>query len=82
MDTMNEQDARATAKAKAIVAVIEAVSDCIRELGSVPSGHLYAQLMSKLNIDQYTAIISFLKDAGLVKESGYLLTWIGPVSRN
>ena len=42
---------------EATIAVIKAVADVIRELGSIPSGHLYARLMGHLNIDQYNTII-------------------------
>ncbi len=33
------------AEAKAAIQVVMAVGDAIRELGSIPSGHLYAQLI-------------------------------------
>jgi hypothetical protein len=57
--------------------LIQAVSECIKELGTVPSGHLYAGLMGSLSLDQYNQIISAMLDMGLIKESGHLLTWIG-----
>lgn len=60
----------------ASLSIVQAVAEAIRELGSVPSGHLYAQLMGKLTLDQYTQIIDVLKGAGLVTESGHLLTWV------
>ena len=63
----------------AVLTAIMAIGDAIRDLGSVPSGHLYAQLMSKLDLATYERIIKTLKDAGLVTESNNLLTWIGPV---
>ena len=43
-------------------------------LGGIPSGHLYAQLMDRVDIDTWLAITSHLKDAGLVTESHHLLT--------
>lgn len=56
------------------------VGECIRELGEVPSGHLYARLMGKLSLESYEAIIRQLVKADLVKRSNaHLLTWIGPV---
>ena len=63
---------------EAVVQIVKAVSESIRELGSVPSGHLYAQLMGILNLDQYNQIIGILKRSGLVSESNHLLEWIGP----
>lgn len=58
--------------------VIKAVADTIRELKEIPSGHLYAQLMtSGMTLNQYQQIISMLKRTGLVSESNNLLTWTG-----
>ena len=65
-------------EAKAAVAVVAAVGEAIRGLGSVPSGHLYAQLMGKMNLDQYNQVIGILKRAGLVSESFHELKWVGP----
>jgi hypothetical protein len=58
--------------------IVKNVGIAIRDLGSVPSGYLYAQLMGILTLDQYNAIIDALKSAKMVSESGHLLTWIGP----
>ena len=62
---------------KAALAILRAVADAIRELGEVPSGHLYAHLMSKLSLEQYEQVIGVLKQAGLITESSHLLTWVG-----
>jgi hypothetical protein len=62
---------------KAALGILRAVADTIRELGEVPSGHLYAHLMSKLSLEQYEQVISVLKQAGLITESNHLLTWVG-----
>jgi hypothetical protein len=61
----------------ALIKVCRAVADAIRELGSVPSGHLYASLMGQMTLDTYYQILAALKDAGLVKEENHLLTYIG-----
>ena len=63
---------------QAAVAVVMAVAETIRELGSVPSGHLYAQVMHKIGISDYEAIIDTLKHARLVVEKNHELTWVGP----
>jgi hypothetical protein len=65
-------------QAKAMIAAVQAIADCIRELGSVPSGHLYARVMSHVSLEAYNQIIRILKDAGVVTESAHLLTWTGP----
>ena len=61
------------------IKIVAAVAEAIRELGEVPSGHLYANLMSKLSLAQFEQVLGVLKGAGLVRESNaHLLTWIGP----
>jgi len=55
-----------------------AVAEAIRDLGSVPSGHLYARLMEYMSLETYNKIITVLKNANLVEESNHLLTWVGP----
>lgn len=62
----------------AAIRAAAAVGDAIRELGSVPSGHLYARLMGHMSLDTYNKLIGLLKQADLVKEENHLLTWIGP----
>ncbi len=55
-----------------------AVADAIKELGQVPSGHLYARLMGKLSLDQYESLIRTLCNSGVIREDGnHLLHWIG-----
>jgi hypothetical protein len=67
---------------KAALGIVTAVADAIRELGEVPSGHLYANLMSKLSLEQYEQVIGVLKSTGLITESNaHLLTWVSPAAR-
>lgn len=67
------------AAARAYLNACQAVAETIRELGEVPSGELYARLMSVLDIATYERIIGTLKGAGVVAERGNLLKWTGPV---
>lgn len=65
------------------ILTIQAIADCLKELGSVPSGHFYARLMampglSNLSATEYQSLIDNMKAAKLVKESNHLLTWVGP----
>ncbi len=62
----------------AVVKIIGAVADVIRELGQVPSGHLYARLMDLMTLDRFQQILGILKSSGMVREQGHLLTWTGP----
>ena len=59
------------------IRIVAAIAEAIRDLGSVPSGHLYARVMGILSLDQYNQVIGILKKQGLVTESHYELTWIG-----
>lgn len=63
----------------AAVQAVKALADAIRELGSVPSGHLYAHIMGSVPLESYQAMLDILKQAGLVSEGGtHMLRWIGP----
>ncbi len=62
----------------AVVRTIAVVAELIRELGEVPSGHLYAQLMDQMGLLTYDRVIDQLKRAKLVSESNHVLRWIGP----
>lgn len=63
---------------KGAIEILRAVADAIKELGSVPSGHLYARLMGHMNLQSYQQIIDTLVKAQLVKSDNHMLTWIGP----
>lgn len=65
-------------KTKAANAITGVVRDIVKEMGSVPSGHLYAILMGMLTLDEYQAIVASLVDKGDVTLSGnHLLSWEG-----
>lgn len=63
---------------RAALDVVAALAEVIREVGSIPSGHLYAQVMGQLSIGQYERIVGLLKRAGVIEERGHVLTWVGP----
>ena len=70
-----------TSDAIAVVRVAHAVAETIRELGQVPSGHLYARLMGVMELHQYEQVIDLLVDARLVeRDRSHLLRWIGPAA--
>jgi len=66
-----------TAQEKAALAIVLAVGEAIKELGSVPSGHLYAHMMGRMSLETYNKIIALLVKTGAVKEENHLLTWVG-----
>ena len=66
-----------SAEIAAAINTVKILADTIRDLGSIPSGHLYAQVMGHLSLQQYEGAVSLLLKTGLVKQSGHLLTWVG-----
>jgi len=66
-------------KVKAAFKATAALAEAIRDLGSVPSGHLYATVMGHMDLQTYESFIQHLVGAKLVRQDpSYLLTWIGP----
>lgn len=68
-------------KIQAAIKMTAAVGKAIADLGSVPSGVLYANVMNHMDLETYQGVIELLKKGGLVKESNNVLTWIGPSLR-
>jgi len=54
-----------------------AVTEAIRELGSIPSGRLYAQLMARMTLDVYNLVIESIKKTGAIEEKNHVLIWAG-----
>lgn len=56
---------------------IVAIGRAIKALGSIPSGHLYARLISKMSIDTYLGYIDILERAGVIQvDSSHLIHYI------
>lgn len=66
------------AQARAAVSALMAISEAIRELGEVPNGVLYAQVMGQMDLDAYKRILGILKGAGVIAEHNHVLRWTGP----
>lgn len=62
----------------AAVKQLAALAEAIREVGEIPSGHLYAQVMGVMSLEAYASAIRALKNAKLVEEKNHLLRWVGP----
>ena len=63
---------------KAAVRVTSAIASAIRELGSVPAGTLYSNLIGRMSLDTFEQIIGLLVREKLVARSeSHLLTWTG-----
>jgi hypothetical protein len=67
---MNDQE-------KAAMQIVMAVGSAIKELHSVPSGYLYANLMGRMSLDTYNKVIDILVRSGSVQQSNHVLTWVG-----
>ena len=63
-------------QSKAGLSLVVAVAETVKDLGQVPSGHLYAALMHQMTLDQYIKVVNIMKRAGMVKENNNLLTWV------
>lgn len=59
--------------------IAETIRDATREtpMQGIPSGHLYAAVMSVCPLHVYNAVIERLKQDGKVAERYHVLTWIG-----
>jgi len=66
-----------TDQAQKLIQFMGAIASLIKEVKSIPSGHLYAQLMGKMSLDQYQDMIATLQKAGLVSLKNDLLTYTG-----
>lgn len=72
-ETKEALDDPKNAAAKSIL--IEIIS-VIRELKTIPSGELYARLMSVMSLDTYNLLIGTLEKQGYIKVSNHFITWI------
>lgn len=61
---------------KATFEVLVEIAKVIRQLKSIPSGHLYAQVMGHLTLDQYEKMISLLQNQKLIRVENHLITWV------
>lgn len=68
------------ASLKAILAKAKAIREAIKELGSIPEGHLYAILMGHMNLMEFDFLIGLLVKAGEITRSNHLLTYVKEVS--
>lgn len=74
---MSPQEAHKKAKMQAALQAVKAIADTIKELRTVPSGHLYAQLMGVMTLTTYESIIETLIRSNLiVRDTDHLLRWI------
>jgi len=68
---------QAAEQMKAYVLSCAAIAEAVRDLGEVPSGHLYAQVMGHMDLQTYERIVTTLVNAKLVTSTNHLLKWVG-----
>lgn len=63
---------------RSAIRITQALGHTIRELGSIPSGQLYAQVMGRLTLPEYNAAIGVLVHADVItRGADNVLTWKG-----
>lgn len=62
---------------RARIQICCALRDAIKDLGSIPSGHLYANVCSSIDLQTFTWAIEQMKAAGLIEERNHLLVFVG-----
>jgi hypothetical protein len=60
---------------KASLEVLRLLADTIKEVKQVPSGELYARVMSHLSLNTYHSAIHTLIRSGVIRQENNLLIW-------
>ena len=76
VEPFNQQHPMTNDALKSALNIAIALGQAIHAAGpqGIPSGHLYAGVMGKMDLPTYEAAIGFLVKQGVVKRSGHLLT--------
>lgn len=64
-------------KMQAAVQIMKAVAEAIKEAGSIPSGHLYSQLMGKMSLGSYEKMIAMMQRMGIIKVDDHFISYVG-----
>ena len=63
-------------KAKAMIELVQAIADTIRNAKQIPSGHLYAMMMEYgCTLETYRYLLGILVESGRVACRGNVLVW-------
>ena len=63
---------------QAAMVVLVAIGEAVKDAGTIPAGTLYAAVCGKLSMYDFEICVRHLREAGLVRQTGQLLKWIGP----
>jgi len=55
--------------------ILQALTETIRDLKTVPNGELWVHCMRKISFSDYTRAIEMIKNTGLVVEKNNQLIW-------
>lgn len=55
--------------------ILQAVTEAIKEVKEIPSGHLYANLCGIMDLQTYERVISILTNSTVIRKQGDLLIW-------
>lgn len=61
---------------KVVLEIIKIIADAIKEVGNIPSGHLYVRLMNYMSLSTYESIINILEKGNFIQVKNHLITWI------
>jgi hypothetical protein len=75
-NTQRGNEMPTTSEVSSAINAIKAVADCIQELGQVPNGVLYSQLMGVMSLNQYNQIIGILERSGVIENRNNVLVWV------
>lgn len=65
-------------KTQALTDIVLTITETIRQLGTVPEGHLYARVMSYMSLETFNGVLGIIERAGLISRRAHLITWTGP----
>lgn len=68
---------KAKASVNRSVNLIILIGGAIREMKVVPSGTLYAMVMTRVDLETFNNMIEWLKEQKLIAVNGNMLTWTG-----
>lgn len=61
-----------------LVHLTAALAEAIHDAGEIPSGYLYAAVMSQFNLENYNVMLLVIKKAGLISiDEHHMIRWTG-----
>lgn len=76
MDKQQLADGITKDAVKAALVLVKVLADAVKEAGEIPSGALYAAVMSKIDLNTYNRVLDILQKAGVIEVKGNLVKWI------